>query len=667
MIGWVGFLIGFLVCAVILYLPGFFLIRNYISNTSISLSVAPVFSVGLYGLIAFVFFLINAPLSGCIVFCMSCLIPLAILVFRSIKLGTSIFQKKTLGRVMKDIKKSKVLLLYLGVAICIAVYYFVLPLDGASSVAVNYDNITHYNMIRDCLNTGFYWPETFYPPAWSIVVAILISLTGLDIGIAVNATVMTFIVCVFPLGLFAFLHTCFGWNKKILISGSLVCLLCIFFPWHSLAIGQQLANFVALSLIFCAVAVTLLVYKNNVGRKTIGLLLVLLVLFSLVIAQTSAVFMWGILVVSFLIQNIVDKILALKKNNQQNKKYHISLIVLVVVSCFVWVVLNRSSLMASVVTYEWPPFYTIPEAIIKGLLFEFTQESFVSAQPILSLFLVIGFYKIVRLKNNWWLLISYGIIFVMFVVSSTCDGLLQQLFSGFWYNDQTRIGQMLCLVSLPIISVGVASSFELLKDISQRSNRIKNLSLVKKRSLTCLGAFALLFAVATPVSPFSDDEGDHRTGFGRMHDRIESCYDVDKVGLSEKEREFAKEAEMIVGDEGIIINSPYDGSVYLYSLDNANVLFDFYQYGQKHPEESKVIRENLVDIIESDEVKKAVETVGAKYVLLLDQDRPDAKGRVRASDYDRADWNGIESINDETPGFKVVLSKDDMRLYKIEY
>ena len=152
-----------------------------------------------------------------------------------------------------------------------------------------------------------------------------------------------------------------------------------------------------------------------------------------------------------------------------------------------------------------------------------------------------------------------------------------------------------------------------------------------------------------------------------MHDRIESCYDVDKVGLSEKEREFAKEAEMIVGDEGIIINSPYDGSVYLYSLDNANVLFDFYQYGQKHPEESKVIRENLVDIVESDEVKKAVETVGAKYVLLLDQDRPDAKGRVRASDYDRADWNGIESINDETPGFKVVLSKDDMRLYKIEY
>lgn len=665
--GWVGFFVGFLVCAVVLYLPGFFLARNYISNILISVSVAPVLSVGLYGLIAFAFFLINVSVSGWIVFCISCLVPLAILVFRSKKLGTSIFQKKTFSEVMKDIKNSKVSLLYLGIAMCITVYYFVFPLDGASSVAVNYDNITHYNMIRDCLNTGFYWPETFYPPAWSIVVAILISLTGLDIGIAVNATVMTFIVCVFPLGLFAFLYTCFSWNKKVLISGSLVCLLCIFFPWHSLAIGQQLANFVALSLIFCAVAVTLLVYKNNIGRKIFGLLLVLLVLFSLAIAQTSAVFMWGILAVSFLIQNLVDKIMLSKKNNQQSKKYVIALIVLVAVSCFVWVVLNRSSLMASVVTYEWPPFYTIPEAIIKGILFEFTQESFVSAQPILSLFLIIGFYKIVRSRNNWWLLITYGIIFVMYVISSTCNGLLQQIFSGFWYNDQTRIGQMLCLVSLPIISVGVAASFELLRDISQRSNKIKNLSLAKKRSLTCLGAFALLFAVATPVSLFSDDEGDHRTGFGRMHDRIESCYDVEKVGLSEKEREFAKEAEMIVGDEGTIINSPYDGSVYLYSLDNANVLFDFYQYGQEYPNESKIIRENLVNIAESNEVKKAVETVGAEYVLLLDQDRPEAKGRVRASDYDRADWIGLESISDETPGFEVVLSKDDMRLYKIEH
>ena len=33
---------------------------------------------------------------------------------------------------------------------------------------------------------------------------------------------------------------------------------------------------------------------------------------------------------------------------------------------------------------------------------------------------------------------------------------------------------------------------------------------------------------------------------------------------------------------------------------------------------------------------------------------------------DENDWKGITSITDTTPGFKVVLSEGDMRLYEIE-
>ena len=29
-------------------------------------------------------------------------------------------------------------------------------------------------------------------------------------------------------------------------------------------------------------------------------------------------------------------------------------------------------------------------------------------------------------------------------------------------------------------------------------------------------------------------------------------------------------------------------------------------------------------------------------------------------------WKGIEGVDDSTPGFSVVLSRDDMRLYKID-
>ena len=33
--------------------------------------------------------------------------------------------------------------------------------------------------------------------------------------------------------------------------------------------------------------------------------------------------------------------------------------------------------------------------------------------------------------------------------------------------------------------------------------------------------------------------------------------------------------------------------------------------------------------------------------------------------YEISDWEGIDSVTDETPGFTPILSEGDMRLYKI--
>ena len=35
--------------------------------------------------------------------------------------------------------------------------------------------------------------------------------------------------------------------------------------------------------------------------------------------------------------------------------------------------------------------------------------------------------------------------------------------------------------------------------------------------------------------------------------------------------------------------------------------------------------------------------------------------------YNENDWSGITSINENTPGFSLVLAKDDMKLYKIDF
>ena len=51
-------------------------------------------------------------------------------------------------------------------------------------------------------------------------------------------------------------------------------------------------------------------------------------------------------------------------------------------------------------------------------------------------------------------------------------------------------------------------------------------------------------------------------------------------------------------------------------------------------------------------------------MLLLDQGEA-IKRQPKVQSYDDRLWTGLAAIMDDTPGFKPVLSKDDMRLYEI--
>ena len=51
--------------------------------------------------------------------------------------------------------------------------------------------------------------------------------------------------------------------------------------------------------------------------------------------------------------------------------------------------------------------------------------------------------------------------------------------------------------------------------------------------------------------------------------------------------------------------------------------------------------------------------------MLLDYDK-DNGGFYMAGGYSQSSWIGLEKLNDDTPGYKIILEKGDMRLYEIE-
>ena len=80
--------------------------------------------------------------------------------------------------------------------------------------------------------------------------------------------------------------------------------------------------------------------------------------------------------------------------------------------------------------------------------------------------------------------------------------------------------------------------------------------------------------------------------------------------------------------------------------------------------ESQLIRNHLFEISYNRDVRSACDKLGLKYVLILDLNEQDNPHHFWS--YFPDQWEGIETINDDTPGFKTVLSEGSMRLYEIE-
>lgn len=121
----------------------------------------------------------------------------------------------------------------------------------------------------------------------------------------------------------------------------------------------------------------------------------------------------------------------------------------------------------------------------------------------------------------------------------------------------------------------------------------------------------------------------------------------------------------MAGDE-LIINNPFDGSVYGYAANDLNLMYrKFSSFGKGETAVSKQIRHGLDRISYDSLIARDVKQSGAKYLLVLDYGENGREG-VDMPGYHKSGWTGIDSVNDSTPGFSLVLSEKDMRLYSIE-
>ena len=569
--------------------------------------------------------------------------------------------------------------------VCAAVILFVIPLDGPSSFQPDNDNASHLNLIYTMARSGNYSTLStsdyllggasplvsangYYPASFHIVGALVLTSIGAPVALVENAIVFILAGVVFPLGQLCFAKVIAKDSKCLLYSFPMVSMACLGFPWRLTTWGPLFPNMLSYALTpiaFAAFASALdgLINHRAFVKETLASFVAIL---AVGMSHPNGIFLLYIFIsvylVAYLFQALRERVgLAIFKSGALA-------LVLAAVFALVWLLLFKMPAFQGVVNFVWGSTCSPKQALLYLLTSSYAYQG---AQPVLAFLCLYGIGCIVvGRKSNWcWLVVVFAFVSTQYVICASCDSatsLLKRLFCGFWYSDVNRICANVALAEIPLAAIGTSALFERLYALFGFESQRENAAVARPRVLVCSIPPAILVAiVALGVSHVGT------LGFDRHYFLQPIKYSVSaEKPYDYKESAFVEKVRSIVGDD-LVLNMPNDGSCFAYTLNNLNVFYRTVGLAGGHSSnetgESRLIRTSLVDYETNKSVREAVESTSARYVLQLDYGKSTDWVNDFLPPYFPEVWEGISSINEDTPGFKLLLSDDDMRLYEIEY
>lgn len=586
-------------------------------------------------------------------------------------------------------KKWKIAFLYVLFGCVIAGFYFVLPLNGACSFGQGPDNASHLSCIQSFIESGNYSSLNasmyhdiqnpfqdpsgnrglggFYPAGWYCVAALSASLTGATAAVAANASLFVFLAVIFPLNVFLLLNMLEGHKFLFLALGAVVALAFGAFPWGLLTFGPLYPNFAAFVMVPALIAVFVYACESAQWSKRIKLLILFAVgLAGIAFLQTNAVFTVGV----FLLPYCAALLWRISGANDHRDAIpfvlRMGLIVAFLFVCVgLWLFAYNMPIMQGVVSYPWTPFASLRQEVVNIALLSYRDSA---AQPILGLFVIVGAFYLIKKKRNRWLIAMYVIACFMCIVAAVASGNIRSFVIGFWYTDSYRIAAIAALAAIPLATYGIYAFVRMLMIVWDRITDAASLSRTPRTFQKVSVAFVLFVVLFYPSFTVLGI-GSVTTALGEFEGKwFDTNNNIGNCVLDGEEQKFLAQVEEIVGDD-LVINKPDDGSVFAYGGNGIDVFYkrtgiEAYETDSR---ESQLFRDSLCEYATNRDVQDAIEKTEAKYLLMLDTDvSDDTQNRYWFDHYYEGLWLGMDAVNDDTPGFRVVLSEGDMRLYEIE-
>lgn len=673
---WSSFFLTFTAIIVFTYFPGGMLLRACNLPRLTCFAAAPLLSIPIYEILSILLPALGLRSSWITMALPFCVISIAVWMFS--------FFLRNRHLTCPEIGDWRILGLYLAIGCGIGLFYFVLPLNGPGSFSQGPDNGTHLSLIQAFLNSenysmlgaSYYQDITnlsqspsgttasggFYPTAWHCLAALSASFANVNAPIAINASLFMFLTITIPTGTYLFLRS-LTTRKSVLACGALVALAFGGFPWRLLTFGPLFPNFTSFALVPALMAVFVLAFTSkDMATRLKQLALFIFGLAALALLQTNAVFTAGTFLAPYCCALIWR---TLRKRSILHAAAGVT--VFLVAAIAAWLGFFYSPLLEGVVSYPWAPFGSIRQEIINILFVSYDQSP---VQPLLGFFVLAGIAFCLVKKQNRWLIAAYIITCIMCMAAAVCSGFYRSLIIGFWYTDTCRIVAMASLAAIPLAAYGLSATLQLLLTAWRKATQKTGIADFPQ---SCCATIILAFFFAILFYPnfVFNGRGEIETALGAFEGSwYETNHNQGLSILTEEEGAFLDKVSEIVADDELVINKPDDGSVWAYAGYGIDAFYrktSLTDY-DNDTEISKLLRLKLNEYSNNKEVQEAVRQSNAQYVLLLDQgiDNPEyVNERYWFDHYAPGLWKGIDAITDQTPGFEIVLSEGDMRLYRI--
>ncbi|CAD5138680.1 conserved membrane protein of unknown function [Microbacterium sp. Nx66] len=431
----------------------------------------------------------------------------------------------------------------------------IVGMSGAGHPSQLFDGLFHLNAVEFVMENGDASPfhmtmvmpgvaSTFYPTLWHALVSLVVPFSS---GIVPATNVMTIaaIAVVWPVALATLTNVLFARYRAAAAWAPLVAFGFSVFPLGFLNWGVLYPNLIGTLQIPLLLAFVVLACRPGLtwGQRTGLVLTAIAAMGATALGHPSALLGAIALLVPFAVWG------AWRVAKAGSTRTRVLVVIAVAVATVALVAVWR---LANVTTHEWLPGSTLGAALGEvAFLSPVGRATGLLVGPLAF----VGIWTVAK-SRRWWILGSYGVAIILFLVSTSLSILgLRSALVGIWYDDTTRVAALLGVLGVPLAALGAAVVWSWIRTQWKQRRSVRAVAVV---------VLGVLLA-ATHLSALVNDL--------RYMRNVSFRFDAHSQGLSADEAELFAEASSLLGPDALVLGDPLTGAALLYAYTGHDVVF----------------------------------------------------------------------------------------------